>query len=63
MAESTIITLKLSAEAQITVDSIKRSFESDEQVINRILETLSGISPDFDHFFGDPRDGRGRSGE
>jgi hypothetical protein len=52
----------LSEHARRTVETIQRSGETEEATINRILETLCASSPDFDHFYGEPRDGRGPSG-
>jgi hypothetical protein len=45
-----------------TIETIQRENESVEETINRILETLAATAPDFDHFFGEPRDGKGPSG-
>lgn len=58
-----IIVVRLSEHARATLHHIKRSFETDEEALVRILETLCATSPDFDHFYGAPRDERGPSGE
>ncbi|NJO81637.1 MAG: hypothetical protein HC828_01955 [Blastochloris sp.] len=52
----------LSEQAQGAIAAIARTGESDFDTINRILETLAASAPDFDHFYGEPRDGRGPSG-
>lgn len=62
-ANRTRKTIQLSDDAMRTIDYIARSFETDGQVINRILETLLASAPDFDTFYGEPRDGKGPSGQ
>lgn len=57
-----VVTVQLSGLARNALDDIKRSFESDAGTLNRILETLAASAPDFDHFYGEPRDGCGLSG-
>jgi hypothetical protein len=57
------VTIVLTPTARQTVEAIGRTGESDEATIVRILDTLAASSPDFDHFYGAPRDGRGPSGE
>jgi hypothetical protein len=49
--------------ASYTVESIQRTGETFSETVNRILETLAAIAPDFDHFYGPPKDGKGPSGE
>lgn len=60
-------TFKFEAEftelAAYTVETIQRTGETFSATVNRILETLAATAPDFDHFYGDPRDGKGPSGE
>ncbi len=58
-----VIVVRLSEHARRCLNTIKRGFEGDEDAFNRILSTLLASSPDFDHFYGAPRDGRGPSGE
>lgn len=62
-AEADLVTVALSLVARAALDAIRRSFEDDAAALRRILETLCASAPDFDHFYGDPRDGRGPSGE
>jgi len=57
-----VVTVQLRDLARNALDDIKRSFESDAEVINRILETLAASATDFDHFYSAPHDGRGPSG-
>lgn len=59
---SSVVVVALSDVALQALDDIKRSFETDAEAINRILETLAASAPDFDHFYGEPRDRRGPSG-
>lgn len=56
------ISVTLTPDAQLTVDAIQRTGESEAATITRILETIAAMSPDFDEFFGPPRDGKGPSG-
>ena len=56
------VTVVLSEAARATIEAIGRAAESDDQTIVRILDAICAISPDFDEFFGAPRDGRGPSG-
>jgi len=55
--------IKFTDLAIYTIEAIQRTDESVEETINRILETLAASAPDFDHFYGEPRDGKGPSGE
>lgn len=55
-------TVTISDHARMTIDAIARDGESDAATIRRILETLAPIAEDFDHFFGEPTDGKGPSG-
>ncbi|HEU4328796.1 MAG TPA: hypothetical protein VFS21_37000 [Roseiflexaceae bacterium] len=57
------VVLVLSEYARRTVENIGRTGETAAEVINRILEALYPSSPDFDMFYGEPRDGRGPSGK
>jgi hypothetical protein len=57
-----VVVIRLSDYGRAAVDTIRRDFETDEEAINRILTTLLPTAPDFDHFFGEPTDGRGPSG-
>jgi hypothetical protein len=57
------VTITLSEKAVATVDAIQRSTETFSEAIDRILRTLLPTAPDFDHFYGPPRDGKGPSGE
>jgi hypothetical protein len=45
-----------------TIEYIQRDFESYEEGINRILESLLPTAPDFDGLYGPPKDGNGASG-
>jgi hypothetical protein len=56
------VTVTISDDARMTIDAIARNGESDAATIRRILETLAATAPDFDHFFGEPTDGKGPSG-
>jgi hypothetical protein len=58
-----VIVVRLSEQVRRCLDTIKRRFEGDEDALNRILCTLLASSPDFDHFYAAPRDGRGPLGE
>lgn len=57
------VSINLSERAFMTIENIQRSDETVSEVVNRILETLAATSADFDHFYGEPRDGKGPSGE
>lgn len=52
-----------SEDACATIEILQRDGESVEECVNRILETLLSTAPDFDHFYGEPKDGKGPSGE
>ncbi len=60
---TTRVRIDLSDEALATVDTIQRTGETLPETIDRILATLLPTAPDFDHFYGPPRDGKGPSGE
>jgi hypothetical protein len=55
-------TITLSDEAIATAETIRRTGETLSETINRILEALLPTAADFDHFYGEPRDGLGPSG-
>jgi hypothetical protein len=57
------VAVTLTPDAIYTVESIQRRGESFSDAVNRILETLAPTAPDFDHFYGEPKDGMGPSGE
>lgn len=58
-----LVVVALSDVARGALDDIQRSCETPAEALNRILETLAASAPDFDHVYGEPRDGRGPSGE
>jgi hypothetical protein len=60
--EAIAVTAILSDYAQRAIEAIRREWESEGETINRILETLLPTATEFDHFYGDPKDGRGPSG-
>jgi hypothetical protein len=55
--------IEFSESAAYAVEQIQRTGETFSATVNRILETLAASSPDFDHFYGEPKDGKGPSGE
>ena len=56
------ITITVSEDATDAVVLIQRKNETFQATVNRILETLLSTAADFDHFYGEPRDGKGPSG-
>lgn len=58
-----LVVVALGDVARGALDAIQRSCETPADALNRILETLAATAQDFDHFYGEPRDGRGPSGE